>query len=446
MPTRTDDTRKETGALLQQKEQIDFQRKQLRTLIDNIPDFIYFKDRESRYLNGNDKFYLGLGAQSIEEIVGKSDYDFFDREVADRFREDEQQALQSGEPLSKEEASYDANGRPIHLHTTKSPILDSETGQVVGLVGISRDITEIKRAREELVAQAANLKAQKEELSTTLEQLKQAQSKLVQSEKMASLGVLTAGIAHEINNPINFVYAGVNSMAKDFEDVKRVVEDMKALAQAPEPAAAIAQLEALRQDAGFDEAFEALEETLKDIKLGATRISAIVAGLSKFSRMGKEDFQFANIHEEVESALVLLRNKYKSHIKIERDYAQRLPAVECCPGKLSQAFMNILSNAIDAIDAKSEGNAGGVITIATRAQGDAVTLSIKDNGTGMSESVRSKIFDPFFTTKAVGKGIGLGMAITHSIIQDHEGQLAVETEEGDGSEFTLTLPVQHESR
>ncbi len=418
---------------------IDFEREQLQTLIDNIPDFIYFKDRESRYINGNNKFYHGFNASCIEEIIGKQDFDLLSKEDAQRFYDDEVALFETGETLTKEEQSKDKHGKPVVLHTTKTPIVDKNSQEIIGLVGISRDITEIKAAREELTSRAEALLRQKEDLTQTLDQLKQAQSQLVQSEKMASLGVLTAGIAHEINNPINFVYAGVNSMGKDFEDVKAVVAQLRLLSQAEDPAAAIAKLEEIRKEVYFDEAFEALEETLKDIKLGATRITEIVAGLSKFSRLGKEDWQLSNLHEDLESVLVLLKNKYKTHIKIERDFAPDLPSVVCFPGKLNQAFMNIISNAIDAIDAHSE---DGTIRISTRANDTSVFISIADTGTGMDEHVRSKIFDPFFTTKSIGKGTGLGLSITYSIIQDHQGSLHLTTEPGKGSTFIIELPIE----
>ncbi len=428
--------------LQQRNTLVDFEREQLQTLIDNIPDFIYFKDRESRYLNGNNKFYHRFNASCIEEIIGKQDSDLLGQEDAQRFYDDEVALFETGETLTKEELSKDKHGKTIVLHTTKTPIVDKNSQKIIGLVGISRDITEIKAAREELTSRAEALHRQKEDLTQTLDQLKQAQSQLVQSEKMASLGVLTAGIAHEINNPINFVYAGVNSMGKDFEDVKAVVAQLRLLSQAQDPAAAIAKLEETRKEVYFDEAFEALEETLKDIKLGATRITEIVAGLSKFSRLGKEDWQLSNLHEDLESVLVLLKNKYKTHIKIERDFAPDLPSVVCFPGKLNQAFMNIISNAIDAIDAHSD---DGTIRISTRATDASVFITIADTGTGMDESVRSKIFDPFFTTKSIGKGTGLGLSITYSIIQDHQGSLHLTTEPGKGSAFIIELPIEQET-
>lgn len=423
---------------LQQQRLIDIEREQLQTVIDHIPDSIYFKDTQSRYLNGNKAFYRRRHARSIEEVIGKSDFDYFSPEAAQSRFDDEAAMFKSKASITKEEEDWDAAGNRLIIKSTKTPILDPQTNEPIGMVGISRDVTELHKAHDELAERNALLTQQKQELSETLALLQQTQAQLVQSEKMASLGILTAGIAHEINNPINFVYAGVNSMSKDFADVKAVVEQVRKLPQASDPAAAIAQLQETCQAVDFEQAFEALEETLKDIKLGATRITEIVAGLSKFSRLGKEDWHRAHLHEDIESVLVLLKSKCKPHIKIVRDFDPQLPPILCFPGKLNQAFMNILGNAIDAIDARG---GDGTIQITTRAADGSVSLSFADDGIGMSEEVRDKIYDPFFTTKSIGKGTGLGLAITYSIVQDHRGSLHLETAPGRGSTFTLQLPI-----
>lgn len=433
-----------SAALEKRSGEIEYQRKQLQTLIDHIPDFIYFKDRQSRFLNGNNKFYQGLNAATMKELVGKSDLDFFAKEQAEAYMKDEQEMMETNIPVSKTESGTDKNGQPFYLQTTKTPIHDPETNKINGFVGISRDVTEITKARDNLVKQANDLRKQKEEVTQTLSQLKQAQTKLVQSEKMASLGVLTAGIAHEINNPINFVYAGVNSIVKDFADVKQIVVAMKKLQGAEDPKKAIQELEELQEEYEFDEAFEALEETLSDVKLGATRITEIVAGLSKFSRMGKESWQISNIHDDLDSVLILLKNKYKTHIKIHKSYAENLPSIECFPSKLNQAFMNLVSNAIDAINDKT--SKGGTILISTQYSEKTVTVSVKDDGIGMNDETRSKILDPFFTTKDTGKGVGLGLAITNSIIEDHRATLTIDTQENQGSNFQITLPIQQAAK
>ncbi|MDQ8199633.1 PAS domain-containing protein [Pelagicoccus enzymogenes] len=432
---------RDLSEIQQQKRLVELEREQLQTVIDNIPDPIYFKDTNSRYLNGNKAFYRRRNANCIEEVVGKSDFDFYEPDAAQTRFDDEAAMFRDKRSITKEEHDRDFEGNPLVIRSTKTPILDPQTNEPVGMVGISRDITELRKAHDELKRKNERLVRQKRELAEALSLLQQTQTQLVHSEKMASLGVLTAGIAHEINNPINFVYAGVNSMSKDFEDVKAVVAQLQQLSQAKDPAAAIAALQRKREEVCFDEAFEALEETLSHIKLGATRITEIVAGLSKFSRLGKEDWLPTNLHEDIESVLVLLKNKYKTHVTIHRDFTPELPAIVCIPGKLNQAFMNLIANAVDAIEARGD---KGTIRIVTRAQQETVSIRIADDGIGMSETISEKVFDPFFTTKGIGKGTGLGLSITYSIVQDHRGSLEVESAPGKGSAFTITLPIEQE--
>ncbi|MBC2607047.1 PAS domain-containing sensor histidine kinase [Pelagicoccus albus] len=417
---------------VEDKLQIELEREQLKTLIDNIPDPVFFKDTESRYLNGNAMFATCLRANSIEDVVGKTDFDFFDYDLARSFREDEKKIMESGVGVTQEEINISPDDKVRDYQTTKTPIFGSDSDSPIGLVGIARDITELKTAREELRTRAT-------ELSKTLDKLKYAQSQLVQSEKMASLGVLTAGIAHEINNPINFVYAGVHSIAKDFEDVRAVFKKTEQLPEAENPKLAIEELDQLKKEVGFHEAFTAIDETLVDIRLGAKRITEIVSGLSKFSRLGQESWDVTNLHEDIEGVLVLLKNKTKNNIRIERDFDPNLPALVCFPSKLNQALMNLISNAIDAID---DGPGKGCIRITTQAKEKTVVVSIADDGMGMEDNVKAKVFDPFFTTKRVGKGTGLGLAITYSIIQDHGGRISLESESGKGSVFTLEIPIE----
>ncbi|TLX76885.1 DUF4154 domain-containing protein [Labilibacter sediminis] len=291
---------------------------------------------------------------------------------------------------------------------------------------------EIEDINEELVTT-------NESLSDTLSKLKSTQSQLVHSEKMASLGVLTAGIAHEINNPINFVYTGINSIRKDFEDLTLILNEIRNLPTEKDDLEQVIQkIQNLKTEYDFNEIIEIIPETISDIQTGAIRTAEIVKGLRDFSRIEKDEKHMANIHEGLESALLLLRNKYKHHITIERNFGQ-LPEIECLPGKLNQAFLNILSNAIDAIEEE------GKIEITTYSDDDQLYVSIKDNGKGIPQNIHKKLFDPFFTTKEVGKGVGLGLAITFSIIKEHNGTIEVKSEEKRGSEFIISLPLRLDS-
>ena len=293
---------------------------------------------------------------------------------------------------------------------------------------------ELNHQKEELQATNEMLAEQKEELQSTLENLKLAQSQLVQSEKMASIGQLVAGIAHEINNPVTFISAGVDSLWTNLEEVRQVLDIYHRIT--PENAGQrLKDIEAMKERIDYNQAIREINELIASIRNGTERTTQIVNGLRTFSRLDEDVLKFADIHEGLESTLILLRNKYKNRIEIQREYG-KLPPVECYPGQLNQVFMNILSNAIDAIEET------GTITVTTGQANGAVTIRIRDDGKGIPEAIRAKIFDPFYTTKEVGSGTGLGLSISHGIIEKHKGEIKVVSEAGKGSEFIITIPVR----
>jgi signal transduction histidine kinase len=260
----------------------------------------------------------------------------------------------------------------------------------------------------------------------------------VQAEKMASLGELTAGIAHEINNPINFVYAGVDGLKFSLEGLIEVLnkygelDDFEQVHQAQE---LLADIRLLKDELYFEETKKGVFEVVEAIKEGAMRTSEIVDGLRNFSRLDEWDLKLANIHVGIENTLVLLSPKIKDgQIKLIKYYDDLIPEVNCYPGQLNQVFMNLLSNAIEAIPDQ------GTIVIRTINYDDFVTISIKDDGRGIPIEIKSKIFEPFFTTKGLGKGTGLGLSISFGIIQKHYGKIEVHSSPNNGAEFTITLP------
>jgi len=248
--------------------------------------------------------------------------------------------------------------------------------------------------------------------------LKKAQAQLVQSEKMASLGQLTAGIAHEINNPINFVSANVNPLKRNFAELVDLIKNKKAL--------------------NADELNYTINEThqlLTGIEEGSRRTAEIVKGLRNFSRLDEEDMKKANVNEGILSTLILLKSKLKQkNIEVINSFDD-LPETECYPGQLNQVFMNLITNAIDSI------GQDGKILISTLKENNQIKISIRDTGKGMSDEIKQKIFDPFFTTKDIGKGTGLGLSISYGIIEKHHGKIEVKSKMGEGSEFVITLPV-----
>jgi signal transduction histidine kinase len=289
------------------------------------------------------------------------------------------------------------------------------------------------KQKQEIEEINKELQRQKDELQKILENLKQAQSQLVQSEKMASLGQLVAGIAHEINNPVNFISAGVESLSTNLEEIRQVLEIYHKIT-AGNVAEKLKEIEEIKEKVEYKEAIRETNKLIESIKNGTKRTTEIVRGLRTFSRLDEDILKIADIHEGLDSTLILLHNRYKNRIEIVRNYGD-LPLTECYPGQLNQVFMNILSNAVDAIDDK------GTITINTSISKGFIQISIKDTGHGIPENIREKIFDPFFTTKGVGKGTGLGLSISQSIIEKHRGSIDVKSEKGKGTEFIIVLPV-----
>lgn len=276
-------------------------------------------------------------------------------------------------------------------------------------------------------------------LSTALQDLKDTQIQLVDAEKMASLGQLTAGIAHEINNPINFVKSNIKPLQLDINDLLEVIGEYDKLhgtdqAAIPEK---LNQIAKLKKQIDLDYVKTEIESLVKGIREGAERTAEIVTGLRNFSRLDESEVKTVNIHEGIESTLVLLKNQLPSNIRVECRFEAN-GQIECFPGKLNQVFMNILSNGIQAIKEKPEQGDESIV-VSTRDLGEQILVSIKDSGMGMTEEVKQKIFDPFFTTKDVGEGTGLGLSIVYKIIQKHGGKIEVESFRGKGAEFLITL-------
>jgi GAF domain-containing protein len=291
-------------------------------------------------------------------------------------------------------------------------------------------------------------KTQATKLAQALQELKQTQAKLIQGEKMAGLGQLIAGVAHEINNPVSFIFGNLTYVTQYAEDLlKTVTLCHQHLSSLP------VDIQKQIEEIDLDFIITDLPKTLKSMKIGAERISEIVLSLRNFSRKDEADSKVVNIHEGLDSTLLILGNRLKPNgeypgISVIKKY-EELPLLECFPAQLNQVFMNILSNSIDALEQKftaSSTKSSKValnIEITTEAVDDKVIIKIADNGSGIPEEVKNKIFDPFFTTKEVGKGTGLGLLICYQIVvEKHHGQIKCSSQVGEGTEFTIELPIQ----
>ncbi len=273
-----------------------------------------------------------------------------------------------------------------------------------------------------------------EEMSSTLENLKTAQSHLVQAEKMASLGQLTAGVAHEINNPINFVSAGIDSLNINYQDLSELLNKITLVKPGEDNTALIESIYKLQKEIDLDYLLEEIPLLLNSINDGARRTTEIVKSLRNFTRLDEDNLKSANIHEGIDSTLVILRNQISDRIEVVKDFGS-VPDIACYPGQLNQVFMNILANALQAIDGQ------GKVFIKTYAEKGFACISIKDTGKGMSPEVKKRIFEPFYTTKDVGAGTGLGLSICYGIIEKHKGKIDVESTPGKGTEFIIYLPL-----
>jgi two-component system NtrC family sensor kinase len=295
--------------------------------------------------------------------------------------------------------------------------------------------------REQNVLLEQKVEERTHKLNQSLEDLKQAQSQLVESEKMASLGQLTAGIAHEINNPINFVTSNVSPLKRDVEMILEAMSTIENVSLSDVSAEEKTKtIEAYKEEIDFDYLVTEIKHLIKGIHEGASRTAEIVKGLKIFSRLDEDDLKKTDINEGIESTLIIANNLLNGKIKVITDYGG-LPLVECYAGKLNQVFLNILSNAVYAVDKQFGNGHGGEIKITTGVEDKYVVIKIADNGIGMSETALKKVFEPFFTTKEVGEGTGLGMSITYNTIKKHNGQIQVSSVLGKGTAFILKIPV-----
>lgn len=414
------------------KEQLRAQRRFLNSVFDGTENLIFVldtEDAESFYFTGWNRASEREFKIPREMALGLDPVALFGQE-GERILNNHRRCAQTQKPLIYEEYFL---GRD--WLTTLNPLLDDH-GRVYRIVGTTADITKQKLA-------AAQLQEYSQALEQTLQELQQTQVQMVQAEKMSSLGQLVAGVAHEINNPVNFIFGNlthISDYADSFLEIIRLYQ-----AAFPQPGTDIEQA---LDDLEIDFIAEDLPKLLNSMKVGADRIREIVASLRNFSRMDEAEQKAADIHEGIDSTLMILQNRLKARsdrpaIQIQRHYGSR-QKVECFPGQLNQVFMNLLSNSIDALEEAWQAQLvqQPEIVITTACTGQYLTISIRDNGRGMSETVQQKIFNPFFTTKPVGQGTGMGLSISYQIVvEKHQGLLTCQSEVGQGTEFVVAIPV-----
>ena len=419
----------------------------LRALFEHTPDRIYFKDRQSRFILINRAQAKLLGLKDPGQAIGKTDADFFAPEHATEALRDEQEVMRTGEPVvGIVEADRLSGGEVADwVSTTKMPLHDS-AGRVIGTFGLSRDVTDRKLAEQMLEEKSRRLAEIAQFEHDALCMLQAAQAQLVQTEKLAGLGQLAAGVAHEINNPLAVVINDMAVLTRNFTAVKQILASYQRaeVALAASQDKLIGEARELSQAIDLPRTLADLDEILSRSRQSLRRIRGIVLDLREFARLESTDLNDVDLNNGVESTVTIIRSRAASrNVTIELDL-QPLPQVTCYPGKINQVVMNLINNAIDAC------NSSGTVTIRTRAQQPEgkpphVRIEVCDTGVGIDPAIRSRIFDPFFTTKPPGQGTGLSLSISYGIIKDHGGSIEVESTAGQGSCFSVLLPVSRSS-
>ena len=390
----------------------------LAAIMEVTTDFVGMADAQGQatYANRSLRQLRGLGPSDPLEPIAAVHPDWACHKV---MTEGIPEAARKG-AWAGETAVLDASGRETPVHQV---ILAHrhETGGVDFFSTIMRDISEPKR--------------QEAELRQAFEELKRTQEQLVQSEKMASIGQLAAGVAHEINNPIGYLHSNLGTLGQYVRDVFSVVDVYEAaLANLVDPASREA-IEHARKEADFSFLKEDLPHLLAESQEGIQRVRKIVQDLKYFAHAGdSEDWQWVDLRHSLERTLNIVRNELKYKAEVHQDYGD-IPEVRCLPGQLNQVFMNLLVNAAHAIDTN------GQVSVRTGQAGEEVWVEISDTGCGMSPETIGRIFEPFFTTKPVGKGTGLGLSISYGIVNKHGGRIEVDSQVGRGTTFRVVLPV-----
>ena len=289
---------------------------------------------------------------------------------------------------------------------------------------------------DEIGVLATSLNHLIQRVATQIRELQQAQAQLIQSEKMSSLGRMVAGLAHEINNPVNFIYGNL-TYAQDY--THDILELLYLYQQHyPHPSA---DIQTKLDEIDWQFIREDFPKIMDSMQVGTERIRQIILSLRNFSRLDEAEMKQVNIHEGIDNTLLILNSRLSQNIDIIKQYGQ-IPLIECYPAQLNQVFMNIINNAIDELSVESRLSKRQILIQTQQVESNQVEVKIRDTGSGIPPEIKHKIFDPFFTTKPVGQGTGMGLAISYQIIEKHQGKIEVISEVGQGSEFVVSLPIK----
>jgi len=403
--------------------------------------------------------FVRMTGYTLDEFIKKSGKNFIYASTSKNSNKIFKECIENKTAINYESYLITKKGTKKWLQSTITPIVNNNNN-VIKLVAIDTDITGLKTAEDKIIKKNVEiqekakelqkqtvilkksnieLEEQKAKAEEALSLLKNTQSQLVSAEKMASLGQLTSGIAHEINNPINYISSSIEGLKLIISDVKHLLTEYNSINK-ENLKSKLKYIENLKNELEYNELLNGFDELTMNIKLGIDRTKEIVNSLRTFSRMDEDNYTLVNLNNNIDSTLILLGKHHKDRIEIIKNFDD-IPSIECISSKISQVFLNILVNAIQSI--KNE----GTIKISTKTENlknkEYVCINIEDTGHGITEEVKEKIFEPFFTTKDVGQGTGLGLSIAYSIIKKHGGDIQVNSKLGKGTSFKIKLPVKH---
>lgn len=419
-PTRVSGTLLDETDRKQAEQRAQADRELLQCVIEHIPQAVFWKDTERRYLGCNGRFAQTFGLKSFDDIVGRTDADLYrDSDEAKQISDADQAIVNGGQEILAQHQSIRLPDKTLREILYSKVPLRSADGKVLGMLGVFGDITEQKRMERQLA----------------------------DARQLESIGRLAAGVAHEINTPMQYISDNVEFLADSTSQVFDLIDTVQA------------QVAQLRDDAGtagspvaarlsncerrFDFIRAQVPKAIEDCLVGSRRVMEIVSAMKVFSHPGTKSFVNADINDLITSTTSITRNRWKYCAKVELDLAPELPMIRCLPAEINQVFLNLLVNAADAV-AERFGNSDeihGLIAVSSRRIAGGIVIEVRDNGCGIPEAIQSQIFNPFFTTKGVGKGTGQGLTLCYGVIcNKHGGTLTVESQVGEGTAFRVFLP------
>ena len=438
---RRDDVRK------MNQEVIREQMEKYRVLLKDIKDAYFEVDVSGNFIVVNSAMCNALG-YGPEELIGDKYRKLLDKEGAKKIQRAVERLHKKDEPVNLLDMEATKKDGTKVIYEAIISVIKETDGVVVGFRGVGRDVTqrrkmeaELKKNQEDLIKKNKEIDESRKDIQMALaklekahEELKTSQLKILQQEKMASIGQLAAGVAHELNNPMSFISSNLGTLEKY---TNRLIDFIKTQSEAIESVknpAALSMVNKKRKEVKLDHILQDAKFLLKESLDGSERVKKIVHELNSFSRMDEEEYKKADINKCIESAITIVSNELKYKSKLEKNYGS-LPLTMCYPRQMNQVFVNLLINAVNSIADK------GVITINTWHKDGFIWVEVSDTGVGIPRKNLIKIFEPFFTTKEVGKGTGLGLSITYEIIQRHKGDITVKSEVGQGTTFTIRIPI-----